>query len=91
MSNPIVSDTKPSVVDLKAGETYFFCRCGKSASQPFCDGAHQGTEFSPLPFTPEEDRKAALCQCKQTGNAPFCDGTHNGIPADQVGKEFSAG
>ena len=86
---PTVANNKPIPVDLKAGEEYYFCSCGKSANQPFCDGSHKGTSFTPKPFTAEEDGEAYLCQCKQTGNAPFCDGTHAKVPADQVGKEFA--
>ncbi|MFT5470540.1 MAG: glutamate synthase domain-containing protein 2/CDGSH-type Zn-finger protein [Verrucomicrobiales bacterium] len=88
MSSPIVADNKPIPVELKAGEEYYFCTCGKSANQPFCDGSHSGTEFTPKAFTAEEDGEAYLCRCKQTANAPFCDGTHAQISDDQVGKEL---
>lgn len=84
-----VADNKPIAVNLKAGEDYYFCACGRSANQPFCDGSHKGTSFTPKSFTVEKDGEAYLCQCKQTGNAPFCDGTHTKVPADQVGKEFA--
>lgn len=87
--NPIVADNKPIAVELKAGEEYYFCTCGKSAKQPFCDGSHKGTQFTPKPFTAQEDGEAYLCKCKQTANAPFCDGTHARITADQVGKELA--
>lgn len=86
---PTIASNKPVSVDLKAGEEYYFCTCGKSANQPFCDGSHKGTEFTPKPFTAEETGEAYLCQCKQTANAPFCDGTHAKVPADQIGKEFA--
>ena len=86
---PRVADNKPIPVELKAGEEYYFCSCGKSANQPFCDGSHAGTEFSPKPFTGAEDGEAYLCQCKQTANPPFCDGTHAQVPDDQVGEEFA--
>lgn len=85
---PIVADNKPVAVPLKAGEQYHFCTCGRSSNQPFCDGSHKGTEFTPKAFTAEEDGDAHLCQCKQTANAPFCDGTHARIPADKVGGEL---
>ena len=74
MNKPTVADNKPTPVDLKAGEEYYFCTCGKSANQPFCDGSHKGTNFAPKSFVAEEDGEAYLCQCKQTANAPFCDG-----------------
>lgn len=88
MTKPVVADNKPKEVEVKEGEEYFFCTCGLSDNQPFCDGSHQGTDLSPKGFTAEKTEKAALCQCKQTGNAPFCDGTHSKIPEDKVGEEF---
>lgn len=86
---PVVAANKPIAVELKAGEEYFWCRCGRSRNQPFCDGSHRGTDFSPLMFTAEKDGEAWLCQCKQTRNAPYCDGHHRQVPVEMVGKEFS--
>ncbi|MFT4546162.1 MAG: CDGSH-type Zn-finger protein [Verrucomicrobiales bacterium] len=86
MSKPTVADNKPIPVELTAGEKYFFCACGKSSNQPFCDGSHKGTGFGPKAFVAEKDGKAFLCQCKQTANAPFCDGSHSSIPDEQVGE-----
>ena len=56
---------------------YAWCACGNSSNQPFCDGSHKGTEFSPLLFDNDKEGNIALCGCKQTGNVPFCDGTHS--------------
>ncbi|MDQ7084350.1 MAG: glutamate synthase-related protein [Sulfurovum sp.] len=87
MNNAVIADNKPSKVTLTKGEEYYYCACGKSANQPFCDGSHAGTSFTPKPFTAEEDGDAYLCACKQSNNAPFCDGTHKKFTAEQVGKE----
>jgi len=87
MSQPVIADIKPIAVELNAGEEYYFCTCGRSNNQPFCDGSHQGTSFTPEAFTAEKNEKAYLCQCKHTGNMPFCDGTHKKFTIEQVGKE----
>jgi len=73
---PIIANVKPIKVELEAGKNYFWCQCGLSQSQPFCDGSHAGTDIKPLRFTAEKTGAAGLCQCKSTANAPFCDGTH---------------
>jgi CDGSH-type Zn-finger protein len=75
MNNPNISAKQPKVMELEPGN-YWYCTCGNSANQPFCDGAHQDTGFTPLKFTIAEKQDVALCQCKHTGNAPFCDGSH---------------
>ena len=79
MDKPVIADTKPVVMDLEPGK-YAYCTCGLSAAQPFCDGGHSGTSFTPQVFEILETRKAALCACKQTADAPFCDGEHKVCP-----------
>jgi CDGSH-type Zn-finger protein len=79
MDKPVVSQKNPIAIDVKKGETYYWCACGKSASQPFCDGSHKGTTHQPLAFTAEKDETIYLCACKQTKNPPFCDGTHKNL------------
>ncbi|MGR3637646.1 MAG: CDGSH iron-sulfur domain-containing protein [Shimia sp.] len=73
---PIIAATNPTKVELEEGKSYFWCSCGRSKNQPFCDGSHAGTGMAPKKFTAEKTGPAFLCQCKATANAPFCDGTH---------------
>jgi len=89
MKKPTVSDLSPIPVELKKGEEYYYCACGKSANQPFCDGSHKGTDFVPKAFKADEDGTAYLCRCKQTSGSPFCDGSHKKVPQDEKGKEFA--
>ncbi len=75
MGKPFIAAKKPAVLNLDPGQ-YFWCACGKSSNQPFCDGSHRGSEFVPVLFKMAEKRDVFLCQCKHTNNPPFCDGTH---------------
>jgi CDGSH-type Zn-finger protein len=72
---PHVVDTKPVVLELTP-KTYYWCSCGLSKNQPYCDGGHKGTGFVPTAFTVDETKKVALCLCKKSGNGAFCDGSH---------------
>lgn len=87
MDRPVIADNQPRETSLEKGKEYHFCTCGRSSSQPFCDGSHAGTSFSPKAFTAESGGTAYLCACKHSGNAPFCDGTHASFDASMVGKE----
>ncbi|MCL1049020.1 glutamate synthase-related protein [Shewanella abyssi] len=87
MSKPIVADNKPIKVDLSKDQQYYFCTCGRSKNQPFCDGSHAGTDFKPKNFTAQEDGDAYLCRCKHSANLPFCDGSHKQFSNEQVGHE----
>ena len=71
------AENPPVGVDVLEGKSYFWCTCGKSLKQPFCDGSHKGTEFSPLVFKAEQSKKVFFCTCKQTKDQPLCDGSHN--------------
>ena len=82
---PLISAKSPAGVQLEKGKKYFWCRCGRSANQPFCDGSHKGTEIEPLGFEAKEDGEAWLCRCKATADAPYCDGTHKSLSDHAVG------
>lgn len=79
MEKATVYQKEPMEVKVEAGETYYWCACGKSAKQPFCDGSHEKTAFAPLAFTPETSGSVHLCGCKQTKNPPYCDGAHKDL------------
>jgi CDGSH-type Zn-finger protein len=76
---PKLAGKTPMPVEVEAGKTYFWCSCGKSATQPFCDGSHKGSTFTPVKWTAIQSRKVFFCACKRTGGAPLCDGTHSAL------------
>lgn len=78
MSEPEVPQKAPYAVDLEPG-SYYWCTCGRSSKQPFCDGSHVGTDFSPHMFVVDKAGTQYLCGCKHTKNPPFCDGSHNDL------------
>jgi CDGSH iron-sulfur domain-containing protein 3 len=67
----------PIAIEVEKDKSYYWCACGQSKKQPFCDGSHKGTEFNPIAYKDEETKKMFFCACKQTNNQPFCDGSHN--------------
>ncbi len=77
MPEPVIAQKSPFGVAVEAGKDYWWCACGKSRSQPFCDGSHKGTDFSPRQYSATESGKIWFCGCKKTGDMPVCDGTHN--------------
>lgn len=79
MSDPVVAQKSPFEVDVEEGESYWWCACGRSKTQPFCDGSHKGTEFSPVEYTAKRSKAVYFCGCKQTDGQPLCDGKHNSL------------
>ena len=75
---PLIALKTPTVTDLDAG-TYYWCACGRSSNQPFCDGSHAGTSFQPVEIKLDEKKRVALCNCKQTAKGPYCDGAHKHV------------
>jgi CDGSH-type Zn-finger protein len=75
MEKPLIAAKNPAKIHLEPG-THFWCACGRSSNQPFCDGSHKGTGLSPVVFKIDNEQDTWLCQCKHTKNKPFCDGTH---------------
>ncbi|MDH3354426.1 MAG: CDGSH iron-sulfur domain-containing protein [Chromatiales bacterium] len=76
MSDPVIVTDTPFAVTVEEGKTYYWCSCGKSQSQPFCDGSHAGSDFTPIEYTATESKELYFCGCKATKAAPFCDGSH---------------
>ena len=76
MSKAIRASDTPYAVEVKSGENYFWCSCGKSKKQPFCDGSHSGSDFSPVKYLAMESKKVFFCGCKSTASQPMCDGSH---------------
>lgn len=76
MTESVIAQKKPCIVALEAGKEYWWCACGRSKNQPFCDGSHKGTGIEPVSFVADKTGKRGLCGCKHSGNAPFCDGSH---------------
>jgi CDGSH-type Zn-finger protein len=74
---PEIAQKTPYAVDVEEGKNYFWCACGRSKTQPFCDGSHKGTGLAPVKFTADASKKVFFCGCKHSQKAPMCDGTHN--------------
>lgn len=79
MTEPVVAQKGPYPVDVEEGKKYFWCACGKSANQPFCDGSHEGTDFLPAKFEAPETKTIYFCGCKNSKNPIMCDGSHNAL------------
>jgi|TARA_B110000263_G_scaffold182695_1_gene160303 CDGSH-type Zn-finger protein len=79
MSEAVIAQKSPYPIDVEEGKSYYWCACGQSTKQPFCDGSHKGTTFNPVAFKATETKKMYFCGCKATSNQPFCDGSHSSL------------
>lgn len=77
MSEALSPKNGPYAVEVEEGKSYYWCSCGRSKSQPFCDGSHSGTDFQPVEFKAEKSETVYFCGCKKTANSPLCDGSHS--------------
>jgi CDGSH-type Zn-finger protein len=75
----LIAQKSPFATEVEQGKTYYWCACGRSKNQPFCDGSHQGTGLEPVGFTADKTGTVYLCGCKRTGNPPYCDGSHQAL------------
>jgi CDGSH-type Zn-finger protein len=80
-TTPEIGGRRPIAVNVEPGKSYWWCACGRSKKQPFCDGSHKGSAFTPVEFKPAQAEEAWFCACKRTGNRPMCDGSHKKLPA----------
>ncbi len=76
MTEPVIASKTPFPVEVEAGETYYWCACGRSKDQPFCDGSHKGTGITPVAWQAAKNETVYFCGCKRTNSPPMCDGTH---------------
>ena len=79
MNKPVIAAKSPIPVEVEAGKNYFWCACGRSKNQPFCDGSHKGTDFQPVKWTADASGRRFFCACKHTAGQPFCDGSHKTV------------
>ena len=84
MSNlPKIAQASSMKIEVKEGENYYWCSCGLSSKQPFCDGSHKGTGFTPIVYTADSDKVVSFCGCKFSKKGPLCDGSHKNLLQDQ--------
>jgi CDGSH iron-sulfur domain-containing protein 3 len=79
MVDPVIAQTSPFGVDVEQGKTYAWCACGRSANQPFCDGSHKGSPFTPVIYKADQSGTLYFCGCKRTKSKPLCDGSHKSL------------
>jgi CDGSH-type Zn-finger protein len=79
MTSPNIAQKSPYLVEVEAGKTYHWCACGQSKKQPYCDGSHKGSSFTPLTYEAKATAKVAMCGCKHSKTKPLCDGSHKAL------------
>jgi CDGSH-type Zn-finger protein len=79
MAAPAIAQKAPYSAEVESGKTYWWCACGQSKRQPFCDGSHKGSEFTPVEFKADENKTVWFCGCKHSNNKPLCDGSHKAL------------
>ena len=79
MSESHIPQKSPYAADVEAGKSYWWCSCGQSKNQPFCDGSHKGSEFSPVEYKAEKSGTVYFCGCKHSHTRPLCDGSHKNL------------
>ena len=79
MAEPVIAQKSPFGVDVEEGKSYWWCACGQSKSQPYCDGSHKGTGISPVEYTAKRTKNVYFCGCKRSANQPLCDGAHSDL------------
>lgn len=79
MTEPVIAQKAPYAIDVEAGKSYYWCSCGKSAKQPFCDGSHKGTDFAPVAYKAEKTGTVWFCGCKHSKKGALCDGAHKAL------------
>ena len=77
MTDPVIAQKAPMPIEVEEGKNYFWCLCGKSVNQPFCDDSHKDTGMKPIKFTAPSSKKVFFCGCKKSAKSPLCDGTHS--------------
>jgi len=87
MLRPLSPQTGPYAVEVVEGRRYLWCSCGRSASQPWCDGAHRGSGFEPIGFVAPISALFYLCGCKRSDNKPYCFGNCRGLGRGRAGEE----
>ena len=78
-SLPLIAQRSPYMIEVEAGKSYWWCACGQSKNQPFCDGSHKGSGFNPVEYKSEAEGNVHFCGCKRSGNKPRCEGTHKSV------------